>query len=481
MRLHHGLIVFSVLLFSCKKSADHRGPKPSSTAAVSAAAGGLEPASKSVAPRPTSLQFIADDIPRAERLAKEQGKLLFVDVWAVWCHTCLSMKHYVLNDRALMPLSSRVVFAQIDSERVKNAAFLKQHPIKVWPSFFILEPKSDTVLGYWPGAASLREMQGFIGDALTAFDALKAKHLKSDSPLSRLVQAKGLQAHGEVRKAAEAYAALVESQPNTWPHRSEALFGWVQALHDSGKADACSEVGVRYLDQIQGAARPADFASFVLSCADRLHDEKAQAAAREKVIDVLRRLTESPSQELSADDQADALSILARAWSSVGDDKAAKDAYKRALAILEEAARRAPTPAIAATFDYARGVTYVKLGQPDRAIRMLEERMRQLPSSGEAAGRLAGILADLGRYEPALSAVNTSLEHSYGPRRLKRLALKAQILDHLQRYGEAVATLKQEVDGHKKLLTEGLPAPRLADANERYRQARIKQQQLEDL
>ncbi len=101
------------------------------------------------------IAFIEDDIDGAMTKAKAEGKALFVDVWAPWCHTCLSMKNYVLSDPSLRGLAERVVFASIDSDRESSARFLERHAVNVWPMFFLIDPAADRVVGAWPGSASL--------------------------------------------------------------------------------------------------------------------------------------------------------------------------------------------------------------------------------------------------------------------------------------------------------------------------------------
>jgi len=175
---------------------------PPETRAVEAA----EAAAPAEAP---PLSFIEDDMSTATARARAEGKALFVDVWAPWCHTCLSMKNYVLGDPALRPLAARVVFASIDSDRPENAAFLEHHEVTAWPTFFMIDPASDKVLGYWPGSSSVREMRGFIEEGLLAMAG------RADDPASRaFAEARAAHAAGEFDKARAAYEkALAAAKP----------------------------------------------------------------------------------------------------------------------------------------------------------------------------------------------------------------------------------------------------------------------------
>ena len=45
----------------------------------------------------SGIRFLSDDFPGALARARASGKPLFVDAWAPWCHSCVSMKSYVIS------------------------------------------------------------------------------------------------------------------------------------------------------------------------------------------------------------------------------------------------------------------------------------------------------------------------------------------------------------------------------------------------
>jgi thiol-disulfide isomerase/thioredoxin len=403
-------------------------------------------------------------------LAKSQSKALFVDAWAPWCHTCLSMQHYVLNQPALQAFEARVVFAAIDTDRQENAAFLERHEVAAWPTFFMLDPVSDRVIGYWPGAASLAEMRGFVQDSLTVLDALREGVVESDGVLALFLSAKAAQADGQYARAATLYERVIERAPRDFRRRSEALSGFIEALFRLGKAEPCVRIGLQHLNEIEGAARPTDYTRLVFECTKGLPDA-ARARPRRVLLDKLRDLAAHPLPSMSPDDRADTFAQLADALLETGDREGARHAEEQRLVILERAAAAAPSPEAAATYDYGRAGAYLALGRAEKAVAMLQEREKQLPNSYEPPARLASILAELGRWREALAAIERALPQAYGARRLRYLALKAHIQQKLGDRKGALGTLAEEVQGHVALKRDEHDAA-LRDAKRRLARAR---------
>jgi len=413
------------------------------------------------------LVFIEDDLDAAMARARAEKKALFVDAWAPWCHTCLSMKNYVLVDPALRPLADRVVFAAVDTDRPSSAAFLERYKMSFWPTFFVLDPAKGDVVAYWPGAASAREMRSFIEDAVRVMDA----SAPPSDPLYTLAQASAARAAGDHRKALALYDELLAKVDARWPRRDEALAGKLMSLANSGDAEGCARFGAEHVDAIRGAAAPADFASVLLSCAGRLAKSSTQELARRKAITKLEALIASPPAESTVDDRADALAILGGVKMELGDADGARAAHEKRLVLMEKAAAEAKTPEIAATYDYGRAISYMALGRSEDAVRMLEQREREMPKSYDPPARLASVLAKMGRNEAALAANGRAVALSYGPRRLAYLKQRADLQARMGDRKGQIATLREEVAGHEALGAGQRNEAALADARRRLTEA----------
>ena len=395
--------------------------------------------------------------------ARAEKKALFVDAWAPWCHTCLSMQNYVFVDPSLKPLNERVIFASIDTDRPSAGAFLERYKMTFWPTFFVLDPNNGDVVAYFPGAASAREMKSFIEDALLVMDA----SAKPGDPLLLLARASKARASGEAKNALALYDELLAKTDAKWSRRSDALAGKLNALASSGDPEGCAKFGTTHVDEITGAAAPADFASVMLTCAGRLAKSVTQEAARKKAMAKIESLVASPPPESTVDDRADVLAMLASAKSELGDTDGARAAHEKRLVMMEKAAREAKTPEIAATYDYGRAISYLALGRAEEAMRMLEAREKEMPKSYDPPARLTNVLLRMGKLDAALAANGRAVALSYGPRRLAYLKVRSDIQERLGDKAGQVATLREEVAGHEALPKGQLNAAQLEDARKR--------------
>ena len=198
MSRHVNLLALSIALALSLSACGKAGSPP--------VASEVAPAPATAAPATAPFAHV-EDFDAGMAKAKAEGKAVLVDAWAPWCHTCLSMQNYVLNDPSLKPLADRVVLVELDTDKPENAAFLEKYTVSVWPTFFVIDPNSGEATGLWPGSASVNEFRGFVQDGLAAIDA---KGANPDSPEALSAAAKSKQATGDWAGAAKADARVVE-------------------------------------------------------------------------------------------------------------------------------------------------------------------------------------------------------------------------------------------------------------------------------
>jgi tetratricopeptide (TPR) repeat protein len=459
-----------LLAGACQRQA---APAPAGTAAAPAAA----PATPAATADAAGAKLIAvEDFDAGMAKAKAEGKAVLVDAWAPWCHTCLSMQNYVLNDPSLASLGSRVVLVELDTDKPENAHFLETYKVSVWPTFFVIDPATGKATGLWPGSASVREFRGFVEDGLAGIEMAHAGNDDGKSPAHHMVAAKAAQAAGDYAAAARHYEEAVGVADAAWPRRSEALMGWLFSLDQAGDAAGCVRVGRAHLAEVQGAAVPADYSATLLSCAGSDKAGPDAAAAKADALARLRAFTASPPPDASADDRADAWNILGATLAESGDKAGARHAQEMRLAILEKAAAGIEDPLLAQTYDYALAQAYVALDRGDDAVKMLKAREKELPTSYEPPARLGSALAKMNRLPEAVQAYDRAIAKSYGPRQLLYFRQKADAQALMGDIPGQVATLRAQVAAYEALGKghadpEGLAAAkkRLSEAEQKRR------------
>jgi thiol-disulfide isomerase/thioredoxin len=383
------------------------------------------PASTST-PTPATTTFIEDDADAAFAAAKASGKLVFVDAWAPWCHTCLSMQRDVLATPRFLAESARFVFLAVDTDRPENAAFLARFAVKVWPTFFVVDPTSDAPLAVHPGSMSLDETMAFLEAAVAA----RAPTATNDPLVRALLAGHAALAKNDAKAAAQHYAIASASAS---PRRTEAIVSglraWSIVAATDGDAAGCIAFAEKNAGLVTTGGAAGDALSYWLSCADALTDPAAKTTQKAAVRARLQALADTPAPGASVDDRADVLQNLANVAEEAGDAAAHRAAHEQRLALLEADAQKQSTPQGQQVHDYARMNSLLALARGDEAVALFTARSAQLPENYEPQARLASTLFKLKRFDEAKAAATRAVSLAYGTRRLRYLSLLADIED----------------------------------------------------
>jgi tetratricopeptide (TPR) repeat protein len=139
-----------------------------------------------------------------------------------------------------------------------------------------------------------------------------------------------------------------------------------------------------------------------------------------------RKVVADESQPMLADDRSSLYEHIVEALHD-DDPKLSKEIAREWAAYLEAQAAKATTPQARAVFDSHRLSAYIALGEPQKAIPMLEQSAHDAPGDSNPPTRLARAYLELKRYDRALSEVDRALSLAYGPRKLQVYMLKADI------------------------------------------------------
>jgi len=130
----------------------------------------------------------------------------------------------------------------------------------------------------------------------------------------------------------------------------------------------------------------------------------------------------------AADDVSGAYGSLLDARHAAKDAEGARRTAEQWARYLEDAAARAKTPGQRTVFDSHRLTAYLELKQPERAIPMLEASGRDIPQDYNPPASLAAAYQAMNEWDKALAAADRALPLVYGPRKLRVLEVKAEVL-----------------------------------------------------
>ncbi len=382
------------------------------------------------------LPFIEDNFAAAQAKAKSAGKLLVVDAWALWCHTCLSMRNFVFTDPILKEVADRFVYASIDTEQPTSTAFTGRFPITTWPTLLVLDPRrseasaEEQVVARWTGAMTAREL------------LLRLRELSGPQPAHEplLAQADAAAETGRWSEAASLYEKAAQ-QPAA---RAQARLGQIQALRETDKA-ACAALADSVFDELGKSALATDFAAYAADCQGSLTDVDQRQKLRSRLRTRLERLVQDERAELLADDRSDGYGTLTELADALGDAPAGDRYAVRRAELLEAAAKAAANPAAAATFDAHRLEAYRRLKRYGVAEAMLLGSRKALPGDYNPPARLARLYHEMGRLDAALVQINQAIALCAGPRRIGMYELRASIQHGLGRTPEAIQSIQTAI------------------------------------
>lgn len=395
------------------------------------------------APVAEVLPFVHDDYPKALAAAKRQNKPLFVDAWATWCHSCQSLRTYVLTDPSLASLADDFVWLSVDTEKDVNAGFVEKHPHSALPTLWIIDPTTERPILKWTGSANAGELKALLGASAGA---------KGDPSTlvatEAFVRGNRALAAGEPDVAEKEWRAGIAAAPRTHPHRArmvEALIGELAAK----RFDDCASLAVKEVDALPPSTSRASIFVYGLGCA-----RSAKRAADVAHLAELA-LRDARSSHLLPDDRA-ALYEELFASKKESDPAAAHAIAVEWTTFLDKEAEGARTSDARASLDPNRLGAYLALGEPGRAIPMLERSERDFPDDYNPPARLGRVYLELRQLDAADKAADRAIARVYGPRSMRVLGLKADVAKARgDRAGEIAALEAAVARSDRAVLTEG--------------------------
>lgn len=110
--------------------------------------------------------FVKDAPSEVRRSAREQNKLIFMDVYATWCGPCKTMDRYVFTEKEVGDfMDSLFVCVKMDADSREGREIAAEYKVSSVPTFLVLTPDMEPV-GRSSGARSkydfMRDMTAIV-------------------------------------------------------------------------------------------------------------------------------------------------------------------------------------------------------------------------------------------------------------------------------------------------------------------------------
>jgi tetratricopeptide (TPR) repeat protein len=372
--------------------------------------------------------LIENDYDRAIAVAKDRHALLFVDAWAAWCPPCLTFRERGLTDARLQPYAASFVFATIDTELVANHAFLMQHAMKSWPTFWIIDPETHEMLAQKVGsevAPVLKMMDRVLAQRGARSREITAAATSMESGDSAF-------AGGDYPGAVLAYRHALDAAEND-QESEKALVGVLSASFRAKQYQSCIDAATtKRLEKVTDGGRAA-LGILGLVCARELPYSEGGATAQ-RFLGEVETMALDPKLHLTIDERAHLFTAAADA-----DPK-----FATSWADWLETVVAAETTTSGRRI-WLRPLTdaYVAANRLSRAYKALDVAQREDPSDYLAPYLVSLVAAKENKWARAIEALDLALAHSAGTFRITILQAKANALKHLGRVSQARQVLKQ--------------------------------------
>jgi tetratricopeptide (TPR) repeat protein len=415
------------------------------------------------APSLASPTFVEDDYPAALAQARAANRPLFVDAWAPWCHTCLSMRAYVFPDEALRPIAKDFVWLSLDTEKPANSKFLEAFAMQVWPTLWVIDPKDEKPALKWLGSATAKELVGLLADAKDAVGRGDA----GGEAGAALLRGHQDSAEGKREEAVREYKAALLLAPPHWKKRAPAVEALVTRLDELNLDAECTATAMHEMAKLPAGTSLANVGLSGLECARRSKEGSPARASASLLERAVEQIALDETVPILPDDRS---GLFEAAVDAHTDDKDLAGVHTLATHwadFLERQAQAAKTPEARAVFDAHRVLAYLALGDAARALPMLASSEHDFPSDYNPPARLAKVDLELKRYDDGVAAIERALSRGYGPRKVRLYLLKADLLAAKGDKLGAVETLREAQTYATQLPLADQPTQSLAEVEKR--------------
>lgn len=375
------------------------------------------------------------------------------------------MRVFVLADPALASHAGQFVWLELNTDLTANEPVLQKHEADALPTFMVVDPKSETVVLRWVGSLTVPQLEAFLEEAR---GALRAPGAAATPEGAALVRADALYGARRYAEAAAAYREALVQAPPGWPRYNRAVEALLYSYQSTDAFAQAVALAREARPRTAGSPSALTVSLGGLDSALALpKDDPGRSAVIAEMEAAVRAALADPTVEVAADDRSGAFGSLLQARRQAGDEEGARKVAAEWAAFLEGEAAKARTPEERAVFDSHRLSAYLALGDPGRAIAMLQTSEKELPRDYNPPNRLARAYASLKEWKQALAASSRAEALARGRAKLRVLALRATLLEEKDDSAAALGTYDAAIAIGEALPADEQPAKTLEQLRKR--------------
>jgi tetratricopeptide (TPR) repeat protein len=367
------------------------------------------------------------------------------------------MRAFVLGDPALSSQAGRFVWLELNTDLTTNAAALEKHEADAMPTYLVVDPKDESVVLRWVGSFTVPQAETFLQEARD-----KMAGAASSPADAALAKADHLYGARDYKEAAAAYREALALIPPAGPRYNRAVEA---LLYSYQSTDAPAEAVALVRQALPRVGQTPSAIVVSLGGLDSAlalpKDDPARAATIAEMERAVRQALADPAIHAAADDRSGAYLSLMQARKDAKDAAGAKEVAAELAAFLEGEAAKATTPDARAVFDSHRMTAYLELGEPEKAVAMLEATAKDLPGDYNPQNRLVRAYASQNRWDEALAASQKAASLATGRAKLRVLAMRASVMQDKGDKAAAVAAYDEAIAYAESLPEAERPAKQI--------------------
>lgn len=382
--------------------------------------------------------FIDNEPARARALARREGRLLFIDFYAIWCPPCNQLEEEAYPDPAFQAAAADFVRVGLDADAASSFDWKNHFKVGGYPTLIVADANLNE-LGRVVGSRSGPALAKFLNDVKAYKDepvekaaALVAKGGPQATPLRRLRVAHWHVERGEF----DAVESLLDGIDDPYARRELLLARRERArLQDDAPAHLAATKAL-----IADFPHDPAFADWVDDLGST--DKAAAAALLPAVRESVALWSTNPALGDSEYAPADLLYEEADLVGEVGSTEEAKGLWSKTADAYAAEALKSPLKVPRAA-NFGRGDALLKAGRKAEAKALYESLVKAYPEEFTFNYEYASELSDegdaAGAYPYAVKAAATA----YGDNWLRAMRLKGDLELRLGRADEAAKTVDE--------------------------------------